>query len=95
MVASQGVASPPDLERGLQVGEVLDLSTLKKAQQWLAKYAKEDVVQPRLGTLNRSYVCKEVAVAWRVFLSRDLFEVLDDRGNPQYFLSDWRFLQRA
>ena len=95
LVASQGVQGPPNLERGLQVGEILDLSTLEKTQKWLAKYAGEDAVSGRLGTLKRSHACKEVAVAWRGHLSRELFEVLDDLGNPQYFLGDGRFLQRA
>ena len=95
VAASQGVEGPPDLEKGLQVGEVLDLSTTEKTKKWLAKYAGEDAVQDRLATLRRSHACSEVAVAWRFHLSRELFEVLDEVGNPQYFLSDGRFLQRA
>ena len=80
----------------MQVGEVLDLSTTEKTRKWLAKYASEDAVHDRLATLRRSHVCSEVAVAWRGHLSRELFEVLDDLGNPKgYFLSDGRFLQRA
>ena len=95
VAASQGVEGPPDLEKGLQVGEVLDLSTTEKTKKWLAKYADHDEVQDRLATLRRSHACSEVAVAWRFHLSRELFEVLDEVGNPQYFLSDGRFLQRA
>ena len=95
LAASQGRGGPPDLDNGLEPGEVLDLSTTKATQKWLNKYAHFEQVQQRLCTLSRAQACKEVVVAWRGHLSADLFEVLDNNGQPLYFLSSGRFLQRA
>ena len=92
VAASQGVQGPIDLDRGLVSGEVVDLSTVEECRKWLLKYSSEDAVQNRLPTMNRSHACKEVAVAWRGYLMKDLWEVLDDGGKPLHFLSEGRFL---
>ena len=95
VAASHGRDGPPDLDNGLRVGEVLDLSTNKATRKWLAKYSHHDAVQKRLSALSRAHAVQEVAVAWRGHLPSNIFEVLDSTGKPLYFLGHGRFLQRA
>ena len=95
LAASQGGDHPLDLDSGLAVGELLDMSTQPATLKWLNKYAHHSAVQARLPALSRAHACREVAVAWRGHLPEELFEVLDDNGLPLHFLGRGRFLQRA
>ena len=95
LAASQGGDHPLDLDNGLAVGELLDMSTQPATLKWLNKYAHHSGVQARLPALSRAHACREVAVAWRGHLPEELFEVLDDNGLPLHFLGRGRFLQRA
>ena len=94
MAASQGVEGPPKLNNGLNTGEIVDLSSDQAVKKWLIpEYVSEDLVQDRLRSFRRSTACKEVAVAWRGCLPREMFEVLDvDTGLPMYFLGERRLL---
>ena len=81
-----------NLDNGLQIGQVVDLSTLESCKKWLTEYALAEPVQQRLATMKRSHACKEVAVAWRGYIAKNTFEVLDNKGNFSHFLGEGRFL---
>ena len=92
LAASHGRKGPVNLDDGLKVGQVVDLSSTECTKPWLNKYALEEAIQQRLSTLRRSHASKEVAVCWRGHIASSFFEVLDEFGKFKHFLHERRFL---
>ena len=92
-----------DLSRPLQNLEYVDLSSTQSQQPLISPHQmvdKDMVLQPLLPALSHAEKVKEVLVAWRGGISRQLFEVIDadtgkfirmlDPGVPLLASSHWR-----
>ena len=92
-----------DFERPLRHLEYVDLSDSRLSQLLMSPYVKADgqmKILPLLGALSHAEKVKEVLVAWRGIMPKNLFEVIDaDTGefirmlDPQVLLlasSHWR-----
>ena len=76
--SSQGhLAGALNFERGLSVGQLIDMSHIR-CMQHFERYDFSDRVYALFGALNRSKSSKEVLVCWRGHLPKSLFEVVDN-----------------